>query len=114
MEKLLKYKKSVICLVILGGLMIGSPILAALLVDWPASPPPFSRQIDETTELHQFIAYIYEWAVSLGGLAVFIVLIIAGVQYLTSVGDPVRTKAARDRIRSGVIGLILLLSIFVK
>ena len=59
--------------------------------------------------LPKLVQYFYEWGIALGGLAVFIVLIIAGFQYLTSVGDPTKMKEAMDRIESAFLGLVLLL-----
>jgi len=105
-----KHKRTVLFLLIFGSLLISSTALA-FLADWPTSP--LGTAIDPNSELHDLISYIYEWGVGLGGLAVFIVLIIAGVQYLTSAGRPETMRAARDRIRSAIIGLILLLSIWI-
>jgi hypothetical protein len=48
--------------------------------------------------------------VGLGGLAVFIALIIAGVQYITSIADPGKVKEAKERIKSSFIGLAMILS----
>lgn len=56
------------------------------------------------------IKYLYEWGVGLGGVAVFISLIIAGFEYITSIGDPTKMKEAFNRIRDAVIGLVVLLS----
>ncbi len=109
MRETIKHKKIVLFLLVVGILGISSPSLA-LLVDWPDSP--MGTEIHGTSELHEMVAYIYEWAITLGGLAVFIVLIIAGMQYLTSAGKPEAMRAAKDRIQNGVIGLVLLLSIW--
>jgi|GEM_PF-2909335 len=111
MGKIIRHKKIILFLVVVM-LGISSPVLA-LLVDWPPSPmPPEFREIHGESELHEMIAYIYEWAIALGGIAVFVVLIIAGVQYLTSAGRPEAMRSARDRIQNAVIGIILLLSIW--
>ncbi len=111
MGKIAKKKKIIICLFVLGTLAVSSPALA-LLVQWPDSPIPGGVTIDGNTQLHELIAYIYEWAITLGGLALFVVLIYAGVEYLTSAGKPETMRSAKDRIKDGVIGLILLLSIW--
>lgn len=112
MKSINKYKKYFLCCLILGCLFFGAAAYAddAGLVNWPNSP--LGTPLSAESELHELIAYIYEWAISLGGLAVFIVLIYAGVQYLTSTGKPEIMRDARDRIRSAIIGLILLLSIW--
>jgi hypothetical protein len=67
--------------------------------DWPASPLT-SQNLGEETGIAQMIQYFFEWGVGLGGLAVFIALIIAGVQYITSIADPGKVKEAKERIKS--------------
>ncbi len=77
--------------------------------DWPASPLT-SQNLGEETGIAQMIQYFFEWGVGLGGLAVFIALIIAGVQYITSIADPGKVKEAKERIKSSFIGLAMILS----
>jgi len=93
----------------LGILLIAFPVLA-LELNWP--PSPGGIQLTDATTLTGMVKYFYEWGIALGGLAAFIALIIAGFQYLTSMGDPGKIKEARDRISSAVLGLVLLLSSF--
>lgn len=98
-------KKTIaISLILLGFLLAGGA--SAALKDWPNSPLNTKLTGDSLTNL---IQYLYEWGISLGGFAAFLVLVIAGFQYLTSVGDPTKMKNARDRIRDAALGLILLL-----
>ncbi|GMX57824.1 MAG: hypothetical protein YFSK_1540 [Candidatus Yanofskyibacterium parasiticum] len=77
--------------------------------DWPTAPIG-GYTLDGTSKLPDLIAYFFGWGVGLGGLAVFIALIIAGVQLITSVADPGKMNDAKSRIKSAVIGLGLLLS----
>ncbi len=81
---------------------------ASTQVSWPNSPMGTALTTDSL--FHDFIKYLYEWGVSLGGIAVFIMLLIAGIQYLTSAGDPGKMGAAVTRIRSAILGLVLLLT----
>ncbi|MFA5355210.1 MAG: pilin [Candidatus Paceibacterota bacterium] len=81
---------------------------ADLLLEWPDSPGGTS--LEDDSSLPELIQYIYEWGISLGGLAVFVSLIVAGIQYISSFGDPVSMKNAMERIRSAFIGLVVLLS----
>ncbi len=78
-------------------------------ITWPASPLT-TQTLDKSTNIPQLIQYFFEWGVGLGGLAVFIALIIAGIQFITSTADPGKLNEAKDRIKSSVIGLALLLS----
>lgn len=77
-------------------------------IDWPQTP--FGSQLDANTDLPNLVKYLFEWGVGLGGLAMFIALIIAGIQLITSVADPGKLNDAKERIKSAVIGLALLLS----
>ncbi len=82
--------------------------LLALQVDWP--PSPVGRDLSTSTVLHEFVAYLYEWGVAIGGLVVFVVLVFAGFQYLTSTGNPAKMADAMSRIKAAVLGLVLLIS----
>ncbi|MGB9706522.1 MAG: hypothetical protein ACPLXP_00395 [Microgenomates group bacterium] len=48
-------------------------------------------------------------AIRLAGIAVFIMLIIGGFQYLTSGGDPKATESAKNTLTYAILGLALLL-----
>lgn len=77
---------------------------------WPASPMGTDIAKDTNPTLAEGIKYVYEWGVGLGGLAVFIALILAGFEYVTSIGNPSKMQDAFNRIRDAVIGLVILLS----
>jgi len=79
----------------------------ALETSWPNSPA--GTPLTRCSTLPMMVKYFYEWGISLGGLAAFISLIIAGFQYLTSVGNPTIMKEAMDRIKSASFGMVLLL-----
>ena len=81
---------------------------ATTQVAWP--PSPMGTTIGPDTPFHIFIQYVYEWGISLGGIAVFIMLVWAGIEYLTSAGDPGKMSSAIKRIQSSVLGLVLLLT----
>lgn len=86
------------------------PMMAAEpQVDWPASPFG-GYELNKDSTIADLVGYFFGWGIGLGGLAVFITLIIAGVQYITSVADPGKVQEAKNRIKSSVIGLALLLS----
>jgi hypothetical protein len=46
------------------------------------------------------------------GLLIVLMLVIAGVQYIVSLGDPGRVKSAKDRIQNTLIALVLYLMMF--
>lgn len=109
MMKFIKNKGVILLLILFGILVVGQRVLALELI-WPTSPG--GTQLTDATTLTEMVKYFYDWGIALGGLAAFIALVLAGFQYLTSVGDPTKIKDAKDRINSAVLGLLLLLSSF--
>ena len=96
-----------------GGTITGPGVTSGfrkgkLNLDWP--PSPLGTSFKENPTLLVFIKYLYEWLISLGGLAAFVVLVYAGFMYLTSAGNPQKMSDAMARIKSASFGLILLLS----
>jgi hypothetical protein len=63
--------------------------------------------------IYALIEGLANWLIGLlGGIAILII-IIAGIQYITSQGNPAQIKSAKDRITNAVVGLLLLLFMFV-
>ena len=96
---------------LVGIFGLGTEILATthgLETVWPQSPNGIN--LTGTSTLTDLIAYLYGWMIAIGGLIAFIIIVIAGFQYLTSSGNPTKTQDAKDKILSAVTGLILLLS----
>ncbi len=81
-------------------------------VVWPKSPLT-GVELGPETQLHELIAYLYGWGIGMGGVFVFGILIFAGIQHLTSVGNPEKMRKAMSRITSALLGLALLLSSFI-
>lgn len=106
MKGFIRNKKFIVLLVILGVFGISS-VAFALEVSWP--PSPFGTSLTDDTQLPTFIGYLYEWGISIGGLLVFITLVIAGFQYVASAGSPTLMGEAKSRMISAGIGLVLLL-----
>ena len=63
--------------------------------------------------IYALITLIANWALGLIGLAAVLVIVVAGIQYTTSQGDPAAIKSAKSRIVNAVVGLILLSLMFV-
>ena len=79
-------------------------------IDWPASPmgTALTRDYGETS-LTTLVKYMYEWGISLGALAAFISIIVAGFNYLTSAGNSSKINEAKKRITASFLGIALLL-----
>jgi hypothetical protein len=55
-----------------------------------------------------FILEILNWAVGLGGVIAFLLIIYASFQIVTASGDPKRVKAGQELLSSAIAGLILI------
>lgn len=67
------------------------------------------EKITPETTLPEYIKYIFKFSFIIAGILAFAFLIYGGVRYLTSAGNPIAMKDARDRIFSAILGLIVLL-----
>jgi cytochrome bd-type quinol oxidase subunit 2 len=55
---------------------------------------------------------LMQFAFIIGGVAAMFVIILAGIQFITSQGDPEKAKKARSTIIYAVIGLVICVSSF--
>ena len=62
--------------------------------------------------LNSLIAWIYYFIIGIAGLATFVMLVWGGIQWLTSGAIPSQASEARDKLRSAILGLLLILSSF--
>lgn len=106
MGKLIKDRKKFVLILAIWGILIGSSVFA-LQGNYP--PSPFGTKLTDNSTIGDLVMYIYQWGITLGGLALFVVLVIAGFQYLASAGSPTAMKSAKDRITSAGIGIAVLL-----
>ena len=70
--------------------------------------PPEEEQ-PGSTDLFKTIQTIINWILAVLGVIAVIMIIIGGVSYMTSQGDPGKTKKGRDTIHYGIVGLIIAL-----
>ncbi|MFA7170252.1 MAG: pilin [Candidatus Paceibacterota bacterium] len=82
-------------------------------IDWPVSPMGTALPPEyENTSFSILVKYMYEWGISLGALAAFISIIVAGFNYLTSAGNSSKINEAKKRITASFLGIALLLGTF--
>ncbi|MDD5639918.1 MAG: pilin [Candidatus Pacebacteria bacterium] len=60
--------------------------------------------------LPSLLCIIFDGLVYLGGPVLGLVILLAGISWLTSMGDPAKVKTAKSAITFAVIGLIVVLS----
>ena len=108
MKNIIKNKKIFLLSLFLWLFFIA---LGAQAKDLEQSYPTFlGKSLTGNSTLIELIEYVYYFAIGLSGVAVFVMLVIGGVKWLTSFGNPSKLNDARDQIVSSILGLILLLS----
>lgn len=107
-------KKTFIKITILFFLLLlfGNFVFAAedLEVDYP-----IVRGIElETTStpLGEYVRYVFNFAIYATGILAFLLLVIAGIRYLSSIGKPEKLKTARKQILAVFWGIVILFSSF--
>ena len=63
----------------------------------------------EDAKLENNVANILNTVTFAIGIVIVIVIVLAGVSYATSQGDPAKVKKAKDAIIYGIIGLLIVL-----
>lgn len=76
------------------------------LLQTAVSLPDFST----TRDIGGFISQIYNFAIAIVGVAIFVRFIMAGWLYLTAAGNSGNVKKAHDMMTNAIIGAILLFS----
>jgi uncharacterized membrane protein len=84
-----------------------SAIPFVMATEWSnINSPDQPAQLQDLTVIVERILNI---AVRLAGIAVFIMLIVGGFQYLTAGGDPKKTQAASSIITHAILGLVIVI-----
>ena len=82
------------------------PVFAQEII-YPEIPGAEAPSADTT--LPGYVKYIFNFAIIVGGILCFAVLVFSGFFYLSSAGNPAIMSEAKSRLMSGIAGLILLL-----
>jgi len=75
-------------------------------------PEIMGKSITEETTPAGYVVYFFYLIIALGSVLVFIVLVLAGVDFMTAGGEPAKISEAKKKITSAAIGLLILLSSF--
>ncbi len=67
-----------------------------------------ARPENVTYSLPEYVKYVFNFALAMSGVVVFIVLIYSGIKYMTSAGRPDKKRDARNSITAAILGLLLL------
>ena len=87
------------------------PVLAqGLELNYPNISPKISPPETTRAFLPNYIRYIFVLSLIIASLAAFFSIVYGGFQHITSAGNPSKLSDARGRIKSGLLGLTILLS----
>ncbi|MEA3295600.1 MAG: hypothetical protein U9Q27_00445 [Patescibacteria group bacterium] len=103
-------KKTFILILILFAISFSANFVFALEVAYPEILG--TEAPDSATSLPEFIKFIFNLSVALGGLLGFGALIFGGIKYISSAGNVGAISDAKLWIGSGITGLFLLLSTY--
>lgn len=84
--------------------------VSALEISYPELPGGVTLPSNPT--FPQWISYIFQFSVMMGGVTAFFSLLYGGFKYIASRGSPLAITEAKDHIISSLIGLLLLLSVY--
>ncbi|MCK9445812.1 pilin [bacterium] len=99
-------KKAATFLFSLLGIFFISPAFA---IDYPTIA---GITITESTSAATFIVYFFNLAIAVGTFIAAIVLIMAGIDYVSSRGEPAKIDSAKNKIKNAFLGLIILFASF--
>jgi len=110
-QKFIKKILSLPFLLVAGGWWLVASPASAHAADWTnageENPDPAQFK-DVEAVFEKVLAIIFP----LGGIAVFIMLIVGGFQHLTAGGNPEKTQKAWATITYAIVGLVLLVGIW--
>lgn len=102
-----KHQKIIVFLFLLFFFLISAGFVFAQEVEYPKVPGVPTPTVKGG--LPNYVKYIYNFAIVFVGLIALGVLIWSGIQYLTSAGKPDVLTSAKNRIKSALFGILLLL-----
>lgn len=109
--KLSKISAPIIAGLMCASLSLVSPTFAENSICNEENVPPEVKAASgcsgTTTELPDYVQTVLYTIISVLGIVAVIYIIIGGVSYMTSTGDPQKTQKARKTILYAVIGLVI-------
>jgi len=93
-------------MLVLLFLLLSANFALALEVDYPVLAT--GAKITPTSDLTQYLKYVFDFGMGVGFVAVLVTLAWAGILYLLSPAIPSALEKARDRISGAISGLLIL------
>ncbi len=76
------------------------------------APAQKSKTLFSSSFLSQYIAGLYQYLLGIGGMIALVMVLVGGLQYVLGAGAKAQIEKGKERMKNGVIGLILLLSVY--
>jgi hypothetical protein len=94
--------------------------IIAIIFSFFASSPVFAMDyptfagitISETTTATEYIVYFFNLAVAIGAFIAVIMVIMAGIEWVTSSGNPSKVESAKEKITNTIFGICVLLGCY--
>lgn len=103
---------------LLSAYLLATPALALAVTTAPDCPEGYtavSVKVSGSRCVKGIYAYLNQIVTVMEGLigvGVVIAIVVAGVQYITSAGNPDAVKTAKSRLGNAIIGLVVYLMLF--
>lgn len=111
-------KKIFLVLAVLGILALSFSFVQAVTYDFPAegintSIPGMNTATQANPDPVGIIANLFQFALLIGGLLAFVMIVYGGIEYAASGDSGSGQKEAKDRIQQALLGLLLLAGSFI-
>lgn len=112
--KVLKENKGKLLLFILVGMILfaAPAVFAQTQITISSSVPGSYPQTSGTGGPGSFVANFYQFALAIGGVLAFGVIVYGGIKYMTSAGNPSGESDAKEWIEAALLGLLLLVGVY--
>jgi hypothetical protein len=89
--------------------LLVSPVFAAAAYDYPQIA---GITINENTTAAEYLVYFFNLAVAIGAFIAVVMIIIAGIEWVTSSGNPSKIESAKGKIANTLFGVAILLGCY--
>ncbi|MFH1780893.1 MAG: pilin [Candidatus Nealsonbacteria bacterium] len=106
--------KRLIYFIFILAILVPQAVSAVTLnLRYPIPPGAPNINSPDGQALDQVIAWFYYFIIWIAGFATFVMIIVGGVKWLTSAGNPSRITDAKDQIKNAILGLLIILAAFI-
>lgn len=106
----LVFLTTLIVVIAIGGQALGDKDLE---ISYPDISSSATVPTTTKTLLPSYFLYVFYFALIFSGIVIFGSMLMAGISWMSSMGNPAALKDSKDRMSSAFLGVILLLSSFI-